>query len=105
METHMCTVDYGFLVCHAHCILKWLTHLTNLASAVAWSGRNEYELASASLDTTVKLWDIRGAVPNHTIKAHEGKVLCVGFCRSGADLSLVSGGEDGKMRTFALGKA
>eukprot|EP00281_Chroomonas_sp_CCMP1168_P019935 CAMPEP_0206231012 /NCGR_PEP_ID=MMETSP0047_2-20121206/10599_1 /ASSEMBLY_ACC=CAM_ASM_000192 /TAXON_ID=195065 /ORGANISM="Chroomonas mesostigmatica_cf, Strain CCMP1168" /LENGTH=426 /DNA_ID=CAMNT_0053654541 /DNA_START=88 /DNA_END=1368 /DNA_ORIENTATION=+ len=72
-------------------------------SAVAWSGRTEWELASASLDSTVKLWDIRASVPQHTIKAHEGKVLCVAFCSdAGGALQLVSGGEDGKLRAFGL---
>jgi ribosome biogenesis protein YTM1 len=74
-------------------------------SAVAWSGRTEWELASASYDNTVKLWDIRAAVPEHTMKSHEGKVLCVGFGQNNKEgRQLLSGGEDGTLRTLLLSK-
>jgi len=59
---------------------------------VCW-GKEEYHLCSASYDQTIKIWDMRSAVPLHTIAAHEGKVLCV-TVGPGEPLVSVDWGED-----------
>ena len=66
--------------------------------AVCWgSEAEEHKLVSASYDHTIKVWDIRSAVPLYTIAAHEGKVLCVTVGPSG---EIVSGGTDGKVKRY-----
>jgi WD40 repeat protein len=42
--------------------------------AVAWSPTSAHHLVTASQDTTLKLWDVRTAVPLHTIEGHTDKV-------------------------------
>ena len=42
--------------------------------AVAWSPASAHHLVTASQDTTLKLWDVRSAVPLHTIEGHTEKV-------------------------------
>ena len=64
--------------------------------AVCW-GKEEYQLVSASYDETIKVWDIRAAVPLYTIAAHQGKALCVTV---GAGGEIYSGGTDGKVKKF-----
>lgn len=66
-------------------------------SAVAWHPSSEHHLASASYDKTLKLWDLRAAVPLHTLQGHTDKVLCVAW--AGADL--VSGSADCTVRTYS----
>ena len=45
---------------------------------VAWSPASAYHLVTASQDGTLKLWDVRAAVPLHTIEGHTDKarILC-----------------------------
>lgn len=61
-------------------------------SAVEWSPIDPYILASASHDSTVKVWDIRSSLPLHTVKAHAkgAKALCLSFTNS----TIFSGGSD-----------
>ena len=48
---------------HSH----WVTDL-------AWHPTSPHQLLSASYDKTVKQWDVRAAVPLHTLTAHTDKV-------------------------------
>ena len=41
--------------------------------SVRWCPGDEHKLVSCSYDGTVKLWDTRGKLPLHTVKAHEGE--------------------------------
>lgn len=54
--------------------IKALTSHTDWIAAVAWHPRPAHHLATASQDSTVKLWDTRAAVPLHTISGHIDKV-------------------------------
>ena len=51
------------LTSHSH----WVTDL-------AWHPIAPHQLLSASYDRTVKQWDVRAAVPLHTLAAHTDKV-------------------------------
>lgn len=61
-------------------------------SAVKWSPKNPYVLASASHDGTLKIWDIRSSLPLHTVRTHskEEKSLCLAF----GDDTIYTGGTD-----------
>ena len=50
-------------------------------SSVKWNQSNAYQLASASHDGTVKMWDIRSSNPLHTVRAFpkEEKALCLSW--------------------------
>ncbi|GMH32242.1 hypothetical protein BSKO_00076 [Bryopsis sp. KO-2023] len=58
---------------------------------VEWSRHSEFHVATCSYDETVKMWDVRGAIPLGTIDSHEDKVLCVDWV---GKEGLVSGGAD-----------
>ena len=68
-------------------------------SAVSWSPSNEYHLLSSGFDGEVKLWDTRGSVPIHSIKAHEDKCLTVDFF---GPERFCTGGTDGKLKFYSL---
>ena len=80
---------------------------TAWVSCVAWADAHVgagHLLASSSHDGSVKVWDVRASVPLHTLKAHEGKALCVTWTGGSA---VASGGADGRLATYShkLGKA
>lgn len=62
-------------------------------SAVQWSKKDPYILASASHDGSLKIWDIRSTVPLHTVRTHpnEEKSLCLAFGQNGV---IYTGGTD-----------
>ena len=62
-------------------------------SAVQWSSKDPYILASASHDGTLKIWDIRSALPLHTVRTHpkDEKSLCLAFGDKGF---IYTGGTD-----------
>jgi len=66
-------------------------------SSVSWVPGSEFLLASASHDGNVKLWDVRGTMPLHTLVAHEGAKALAVLCDGNA---IVSGGSDSKVRLF-----
>lgn len=80
-----------------------LSSHTNWVSCVAWSPENGNHIASGGYDGKVKVWDIRSCTrPLHSISGVDQvdqKVFCLDWSASG----LVSGSQDGKMRshTFA----
>jgi len=69
-------------------------------SSLAWRPSSSFHVASGSHDGTVKLWDIRTAVPLGSLQQHsDAKVLCVGWW--GKEV-LVSGGADCKLQLYDL---
>lgn len=74
-----------------------LTSHTNWTCGVTWSPSSAYNLASASYDGTVKVWDIRSSTPLYSIRAasEDGqKVMAVDWF----DGVIYSGGEDTQLR-------
>lgn len=55
--------------------------------------REEHTFASASLDGTVKVWNIKSSTSNFTLKGHKSGVNCVSYCAADKPLML-SGGDD-----------
>lgn len=70
-------------------------------SSLSWSPSNEHHLLSCAFDGEVKLWDTRGNVPVHSVKAHEDKCFAVDFF--GPD-TFCTGGNDGKLKFYTLPK-
>ncbi|KAK9808947.1 hypothetical protein WJX72_006809 [[Myrmecia] bisecta] len=46
---------------------------------LAWAPSSAHHIVTASHDKTLKLWDLRTAVPLHTMTGHIDKVLCVSW--------------------------
>ncbi|KAJ1635765.1 WD40-repeat-containing domain protein [Pavlovales sp. CCMP2436] len=79
---------------------KLLSHST-WVSALAFSETSEFLLLSASHDQTVKMWDIRGKLPLHSLDVHTDKVLAA--CWGGTDGgAIISGGADARLLVHAL---
>jgi ribosome biogenesis protein YTM1 len=74
-------------------------------SAVQWSRRDPYQLASTSHDGTIKLWDIRSSLPLHTVRAFpkNEKGLCLAFGNANGDGAgmLLVGGTDCVVKHFS----
>lgn len=56
-------------------------------------------IVTASHDATAKLWDLRAAVPLHTLEGAEDKLLCAAWVGPG---TVATGGADCKLRTAAV---
>lgn len=52
-------------------------------------------MATASHDGTAKLWDVRAAIPLHTLEGAADKLLCAAWASPGL---LATGGTDCKLR-------
>ena len=76
----------------------FLSH-TDWVAALAWHPASPHALASASYDGSVKLWDLRAAIPLHTLQGHADKALCVAW--AGPE-RLISGGADCKLLTYTV---
>lgn len=75
---------------------------SNWISAVAWHPTSEHHIVTASHDKTLRLWDMRTAVPLHTLSTHSDKVLCAAWLDS---KRIASGGADNQLilHTVQLG--
>jgi ribosome biogenesis protein YTM1 len=76
-----------------------LSSHTNWVNSVAWVPDHAFHLWSASHDCSVKLWDIRGKLPLHSLACHTDKVLGVA---PHARRSVASGGADNVLRINQL---
>ena len=72
---------------------------TDWVVAAAWHPSSQHHIATASYDSSVKLWDMRAAIPLHTLAGHADKALCMAW--TAAD-QLASGGADCELRTYSL---
>ncbi|KAL8172341.1 hypothetical protein V2J09_024145 [Rumex salicifolius] len=71
---------------------------TKWVKSCKWHPKSWVHLLSASYDGKVKLWDLRTQLSLAAINSHDGKVFCADWWK---DDSVVSGGEDSKLRIFS----
>lgn len=67
---------------------------THYVMQVAFNPKDNNTFASASLDRTVKVWQLGSSTPNFTLEGHEKGVNCVDYCHSGDKPYLISGADD-----------
>lgn len=68
---------------HAHYVMQ-----------VVFNPKDANTFASASLDKTVKVWQLGSVAPNFTLEGHEKGVNCVGYYHGGDKPYLISGADD-----------
>lgn len=76
--------------------VRGLSSHTDWISALAWHPASEHHVISVSYDKTAKLWDLRAAVPLHTLPAAGEKLLTCGWV---SDTEVAYGGADCVLRT------
>jgi len=67
---------------------------------IAFNPKDANTFASASLDHTIKVWNLSSQVPNFTLEGHEKGVNCVDYYTGGDKPYLVSGGDDGLVKIW-----
>lgn len=67
---------------------------------VKFNPKDPNTFASASLDHTIKVWNLSSPVPNFTLEGHEKGVNCVDYYNGGDKPYLVSGGDDKSVRIW-----
>ena len=61
---------------------------------VAINPKDNNQFASASLDKTIKVWNLGSSVPNYTLEGHDKGVNCVSYYYGGEKPYLISGADD-----------
>ncbi|XP_017492758.1 PREDICTED: coatomer subunit beta'-like, partial [Rhagoletis zephyria] len=67
---------------------------THYVMQVVVNPKDSNTFASASLDRTVKVWQLGSNAPNFTLEGHDKGVNCVDYCHSGDKPYLISGADD-----------
>jgi coatomer subunit beta' len=67
---------------------------------IKFNPKDPNTFASASLDHTVKVWNLSSPVPNFTLEGHEKGVNCVDYYNGGDKPYLVTGGDDRAIRVW-----
>ncbi|KAI2808523.1 Coatomer subunit beta' [Blomia tropicalis] len=67
---------------------------THYVMQVVVNPKDNNTFASASLDRTIKVWQLGSNSPNFTLEGHEKGVNCVDYCHSGDKPYLISGADD-----------
>ena len=82
----LCYVDVAFWQVfegHTHYVMQ-----------VAINPKDNNQFASASLDKTIKVWNLGSSVPNYTLEGHDKGVNCVSYYYGGEKPYLISGADD-----------
>jgi len=73
---------------------------THYVMEVKINPKDNNTFASASLDKTVKVWQLGSATPNFTLEGHEKGVNCVDYYHGGDKPYLISGADDRQVRIW-----
>ncbi len=71
---------------------EWKEH-SHFVMDIKWNPKEEGVFASASLDWSIKLWNVKSKSSNGTLKGHSNGVNCLSFYQGDRAL-LLSGGDD-----------
>ena len=85
----------------SHTFLNYTTNTTDVHKFAFLESFERASLAFLRVRRRAKLWDTRGNVPVHSVKAHEDKCFAVDFF--GPD-TFCTGGNDGKLKFYTLPK-
>ena len=61
---------------------------------IVFNPKDNNTFASASLDKTIKVWQLGSVAPNFTLEGHEKGVNCVDYYHGGDKPYLISGADD-----------
>lgn len=67
---------------------------THYVMQIMINPKDNNTFASASLDRTVKVWQLGSSTPNFTLEGHEKGVNCVDYYHAGDKPYLISGADD-----------
>ncbi|XP_070826436.1 coatomer subunit beta'-like [Chaetodon trifascialis] len=67
---------------------------THYVMAIVINPKDNNQFASASLDRTIKVWQLGSKTPNFTLEGHEKGVNCVDYYKGGDKPYLISGADD-----------
>ena len=98
-STPLIRMNFGIML---NSLRKYFTaaHVLNLEGhthyvmEVRINPKDNNTFASASLDKTVKVWQLGSATPNFTLEGHEKGVNCVDYYHGGDKPYLISGADD-----------
>ncbi|GAB2293577.1 hypothetical protein Dimus_027786 [Dionaea muscipula] len=75
------------------CLQTFESH-THYVMQVAFNPKDPMSFSSASLDGTIKIWNLENRDPIATLEAHSKGLNCVGYFLSGDRMCLLSGSDD-----------
>lgn len=75
------------------CVMLFEGH-SHYVMQVKFNPKDPNTFASASLDHTIKVWNLSSPVPNFTLEGHDKGVNCVDYYNGGDKPYLVTGGDD-----------
>lgn len=81
------------------CVMMFEGH-SHYVMQVKFNPKDPNTFASASLDHTIKVWNLSSPVPNFTLEGHEKGVNCVDYYNGGDKPYLVTGGDDRTIRVW-----
>ncbi len=67
---------------------------THYVMQIVFNPKDNNTFASASLDKTIKVWQLGSTHPNFTLEGHEKGVNCVDYYHGGDKPYLISGADD-----------
>jgi coatomer subunit beta' len=76
-----------------HCSQVFDGH-THYVMMIVLNPKDHNQFASASLDRTIKVWQLGSPTPNFTLEGHEKGINCVDYFQGGDKPYLISGADD-----------
>jgi coatomer subunit beta' len=73
---------------------------THFVMQVVFNPKDSNTFASASLDCSVKVWNLTSGTPNFTLQGHEKGVNCLDYYHGGDKPYLISGADDQKVKIW-----
>ncbi|RVW41383.1 Coatomer subunit beta'-2 [Vitis vinifera] len=77
-----------------HPTLPYVLDMPHYVMQVAFSPKDANTFASASLDGTIKIWNLSSPAPDFTLDGHSKGVNCIDYFMRGSKPYLISGSDD-----------